>query len=369
MITQTKYYSESIGTLPKGCASCVRGCKAVIFITGICSRNCYFCPTSDEKTKTDVTFANERKIDNSDNQKIIKEIEEEIARQKALGAGLTGGDPLAKLDRTTTIIKKLKSIHGKRFHIHLYTILNLLDEETLTTLYNAGLDEIRFHPDLDNEKLWNRISLAKKFDWDIGVEIPVIPRKEKETKKLIKFIENKVHFLNLNELEVADNKANKLLDMGAETKNYLSYAVKGSEQMAKELLEFVDKEKINLRVHYCTAKLKDGIQLTKRILRTGKNVKKDYEKITDEGLIIRGIIELEKKESSEKDIQKLKLIMEEMEKKNMKEGYVDELRRRIVTSTSNAKKIRKIMKKEDIVCSITKEYPTFDSLCVEKEIL
>ncbi|MFW6231062.1 MAG: radical SAM protein, partial [Nanoarchaeota archaeon] len=175
MISRTSYNSLKKGELAKGCLSCVRGCKAVIFVTGVCSRNCYFCPTSDQKNKNDVTYANERPLANTDEKTMIKGIIEEAERQKARGAGLTGGDPLSRLERTVTIIKALKQEFGKAFHCHLYTILNLVDEKKLKMLYDAGLDEIRFHPDLDDQKLWERIGIAQKFDWDIGVEIPAIP--------------------------------------------------------------------------------------------------------------------------------------------------------------------------------------------------
>ena len=370
MIEETKYYSTKIGELANGCKSCVRGCKVVIYSTGICARNCYFCPTSDEKTKTDVTFANERKVNNTDNNIMIKEIIEEVERQNARGAGITGGDPLARLERTVFIIRKLKEKYGKTFHIHLYTIPNLVDESKLSQLYNAGLDEIRFHPDLDDDSLWNNISLAKKFSWDVGVEIPSIPGKEKETKKLVKFIENKVDFLNLNELEIADNEASKLNEMGMKTKDELSYAVKGSEELALEIINFIENEKLKLNAHYCTARLKDGIQLTNRILRTGKNVKKDFEKITEEGLIVRGLIEMNENLNESERKLKLKELAEKLKNQNIKNIVVDENKDRIITSVSSAKIISKKNKIfKNIKCAISTEYPTFDSLCVEKEYL
>ncbi len=364
MVEDTKYYSKKIGNLAKGCESCVRGCKIVIYATGVCARNCYFCPTSDEKTKNDVTFANERKLNNSDTKIMMTEIFEEIQRQNARGAGITGGDPLSRLDRTVHIITELKKKYGKTFHIHLYTIFNTINDDVLSKLHEAGLDEIRFHPDLDNDSNWDRLNLAKKkeFNWDVGVEIPVIPGKLEETKKLIKFIEGKVDFINLNELEIADNEASKLTEMGMKTKDNLSYAVKGSEDTSIEILKFIETERIKINAHYCTAKLKDGVQLTKRILRTGKNIKKDFEKITDEGLLVRGVIEL--KEPNE---EKLKEVLDDLEKLKLKNLFLDKRHNRLITSISNVKRISKL--KKDIFCSISTEYPTYDSLSVEKEFL
>ena len=49
-------------------------------------------------------------------------------------------------------------------------------------LHLAGLDEIRFHPDVDDDSLWERLKVAKEFDWDAGIEIPAIPGKTEEIK-------------------------------------------------------------------------------------------------------------------------------------------------------------------------------------------
>src|SRR3989338_8033366 len=226
---KTKYYSYKIGNLPKGCQLCVKGAKEVVFITGLCPRSCYFCPISDKKYQKDVIYADEWPTKN------IKDIIKEAKLIKAQGAGFTGGDPLCRLKRTIFFLRKLKNIFGKKFHIHLYTSLDLSNKDNLKKLYAAGLDEIRFHIGLDSSRLWDKIQLALHYNWDVGIEIPVIPRKEINIRKLVIFIDNinkksknKIQFLNLNELEIADNKASKLSKLGYRTKDALSYGVKGS---------------------------------------------------------------------------------------------------------------------------------------------
>ena len=101
---ENQYYSYNLGPLPKGCQMCVRGEKLVLFVTGICPRKCSFCPVSDEKYQHDVIFANERSVTATED--LLKEAE----AMKAKGAGITGGDPLAKLERTLEYIKLLKQI-------------------------------------------------------------------------------------------------------------------------------------------------------------------------------------------------------------------------------------------------------------------
>jgi len=279
---RTKYYSYNIGTLPRGCQLCVTGHKLVLFVTGLCDRGCFYCPISDKKKYKDVTYANEWPV------KSTKDIIKEAELTEAKGAGFTGGDPLVKLGRTISYIRLLKKRFGKKFHIHLYTSLELVNEPNLKKLCKAGLDEIRFHPNLYNKKIWPRILIARKFNWDVGVEIPSIPGSEKQTKMLIDFIKGKVDFLNINELEYSDTNGNNMARFGFVCKDKISYGIKGSDALAKKLLRYC-KGRIK-NVHYCTAKLKDKVQLSNRIKLRAKNVKRPYDIVTKEGMIYHGVV-------------------------------------------------------------------------------
>src|SRR5205807_270626 len=50
------------GGLPVGCRQCTDGAKMVLFVTGICSFHCFYCPVSDEKMYKDVVFADENRL-------------------------------------------------------------------------------------------------------------------------------------------------------------------------------------------------------------------------------------------------------------------------------------------------------------------
>jgi pyruvate formate-lyase activating enzyme-like uncharacterized protein len=252
-VIATPYKSFRKGPLPRGCRLCVQGKKLVLFVTGRCSRGCFYCPISEQKKGKDVVFANEWPT------RKIKEIIEEGRLCGAQGAGFTGGDPLVVMSRTIRYIRALKKEFGEGFHIHLYTPLSLATESKLKSLYNAGLDEIRFHPDLFSRKLWERIKLAGDFEWDVGIEIPVIPGQKKETKALITYSIPYISFINLNELEYSDTSAQDLGKRKLRTKDEMSYGIKGSEEMALSLLEWIERKKYPLKVHYCTAGLKDGV--------------------------------------------------------------------------------------------------------------
>ena len=395
---KTPYYSHKLGTLPKGCQLCVKGQKLVLFLTGLCPRSCYYCPISDKKYKKDVIYADEWPTTN------IHQIVKEAKLIDAKGAGITGGDPLCKLFRTLFSIRQLKKQFGKNFHIHLYTSLDLVTKSNLKKLYNAGLDEIRFHLDLNNHKSWNKIKLTLDYKWKVGVEIPVIPKKEANIKKILLFLDeinkeskNKI-FLNLNELEVADNRVNKLSQMGYKTKNELSYAIAGSEELAKKLLSFAERNNLKINIHYCTAKLKDKVQLANRIKRRAKNIKKPYDKLTSYGTLIRGAVyledlkpgfdyrkKLEKIKSKNNIIKKLTKIKTDLKKDfKIKNIDIDETKLRLLTSKEEVLKIRnlinknllrninkdkQLLKSKGIYLAIVEEYPTYDQLELNVEFL
>ena len=378
MITQTPYHSFTVGELPLGCQYCVKGEKLVLFVTGLCPRRCYFCPVSDAKFNHDVTFANEREVENED------DLLEEANAMDAFGSGITGGDPLLKIERTIHYIQKLKEKYGEKFHIHLYTSLNLVTREKLQKLSTAGLDEIRFHLDLDSTVFWKNVEIAKDFPWKVGVELPLLPSKKKELQEVIEFINGKVDFLVLNELEMADNSQSKLCQMGFQTKDTMSYAVKGSLEVGLELLEYIKKQQWKLPTHLCTAKLKDSVQLTNRIQREGKNTKRKFDVITKEGILIRGALYLPelapgfsyRRKIAEAPKEELLAQLQNINRKLKQELHftdediiVDQRKMRLLVSAKNSRKHGALFKKYNLLPAIVKEYPTADQLEIEVEFV
>src|SRR3989344_1526747 len=377
---KTPHFSWKLGRLPKGCQLCVQGKKLVLFITGLCPRKCFYCPISDKKSQKDVIYANEWPIKENELETIFKEAE----LCGAKGAGITGGDPLVKLERTVTLIKNFKQRFGQHFHIHLYTSLNLITEETLKQLYYSGLDEIRVHPDLDDRTLWSKISLLKKFSWDVGVEIPLIPTKEKETKEVIDFIQTKIDFINLNELEISDTNANHLVEKHFLPKNSISHGVGGSEELGLRMLDYVEKKYPSLKVHYCTTTLKDRVQLAERIKRRAKNIKEIFDVVTEEGMLKRGAVylpeinpqmtreTLKKIKQNERLVnqflERLNILKEELLKKfKITNTKIDVQKLRILLSQKDVKKYAKEIKKMNLIPALVEEYPTYDGLEIEIE--
>ena len=334
------------GELARGCIYCSHGSKMVLLVTGLCHAKCFYCPLSEKKKDKDVIYADEMLVKSDDD--IIMEAE----LIEAEGTGITGGDPLVVPDRTAYYIKLLKNYFGKEHHIHLYT--STLSMEKVRKVIEAGLDEIRFHPVW---QLWNRIEetklkeIVKSINIDVGLEIPVIPHLKEETRHLLETIDKYgFDFINLNELEFSYTNVDRLSKYGYVAKNDVSSAVKGSEEMAYEILQWG----IETPLHYCSASFKDAIQLKNRIARRARNVAKRYDFITEDGTLLKGIIMAGKEKIEE--IKKEFGIADDMI------GW-DEEKKRIETSPFILEEIADYLPYE---CYIIEEYPTADRLEVER---
>jgi len=272
-----------------GCRLCQQGAKMVLFVTGLCPKSCFYCPLSDERRGKDLVFANERPV------KSDEDLLKEAGLMDALGTGITGGEPLLKVERVLYYIRLLKTSFGKEHHIHLYTSL-APDRETLEKLAEAGLDEIRFHPP---QAVWGELMQspyaaalqnAKDLGMETGIEIPSLEGAE----KVAAFAEEMDIFLNLNELEFSDNNSEELLKNGFSLESDTSCAAAGSCAHAENAFRACK------RVHFCSSTYKDAVQLRKRFQRIAKNTAREFDEITEDGTLIYGVINGGDQELAEK---------------------------------------------------------------------
>jgi pyruvate formate-lyase activating enzyme-like uncharacterized protein len=335
----------------QGCKYCVYGKKLVLFVSGKCSRNCKYCSLSNKRKNIDKVWANERECSD------INEILEEAVESKACGAGITGGDPLLCLNKTIIFIRALKKKFGKSFHVHIYLPTQLVTEEKLKKLKDAGIDEIRFHPkfieeDKRIEHELEKISLASKF-WnikDIGIEIPMFPDKLNETFYFLKSVSELIGFVNLNELEISDTNFDFI--KRKYKLNEDTYTIKGSREAGIEILKKCEKEKLGLKVHLCTARTKNLFQYKNRvklrdILPFGFKTK--------EGSVRYFAIYLKKDE----ELYRFRKNISGME------FFFDKKKNRIILSEKSAKKAFWLGYNVERV----EELPTFDGTELERERL
>lgn len=316
----------------------------MLFVTGLCKRGCYYCPLSEKRGGKDVVYANERPV------KSERHIIEEAKLIDALGTGMTGGDPSLRLRRVLRYLRLLKRRFGGRHHIHMYCG-GELSLEQLRKLKRAGLDELRFH-------IWSAkpVELALSAGIRAGIEIPAIPGTFKRTTKLLRELDRiRCPIVNLNELEFSDTNLAELKARGFEIKSDESMAVKGSEEFARRVLEWAAKNTC-LNIHYCPSALKDNVQLRNRLKRRAKNVTRPHEIITEDSLLVKGIIRgLPRNKLT---TVRRRLIRSYQIPKEL--IVIDREKQRLEMAWYVAEKLAKL--ERGLKFALVEEYPTFDRL-------
>ena len=250
----------------------------VLFVTGLCNKRCFYCPLSEKRRRKDVVYANERLVEKDE------DILEEAYRMNARGTGITGGEPLLFLDRTLHYMDLLKREFGEKHHIHLYTA-EKVNEETAQKLFSHGLDEIRFHIIGKPVNYRKSMENTKNAGISTGIELPVIPGRAQKIEEVIERLDP--DFLNLNEFEFSETNRESLVKRGFDTDSGIW--ANGSREVARKIVKKYGKK---VPINFCSSIFKDGVQLRNRLIRTAKNVAKSYEYITDDGTIVRGVIEM-----------------------------------------------------------------------------
>ncbi len=275
-----------------GCIQCREGAKLVLFVSGLCDKECFYCPVSRDKMYRDVVFANERPVHIGDWDAIIDEAELIGAK----GAGITGGDPMVVPDRVIDLCKRLKGAFGPSFHLHLYTSC-AFDTKWIAKMKEAGLDEIRFHPELreykDMDNSWHHeaIQEAIRVGLTTGCEIPAVPGKEDDILALASYLERVgAQTLNMNELEFSDPNIANLKRFGYRPMDDESQCVEGSRETALAVLDAWRQRANSFTVHFCSSPYKDAIQLMQRLRRRAERTARPFEHQTEEGTLIFGAL-------------------------------------------------------------------------------
>jgi uncharacterized protein len=277
------------GELSPACTQCQEGRKMVLFVTGLCRFRCFYCPVSPVRNQKDVVYANERRVLED------RDVLEEARAIGAAGTGITGGDPLGVVDRVEHYVRLLKSEFGPSHNIHLYT--HEPNPEKLARLAAAGLDEFRLHIP---HYLWGplvadggayRSVLEAAPEWGIrrGVEIPVLPEKEAELRRLLRALDRiGIDFVNLNELEFSETNEEKMRERGYRVDPRNGWGVRGSRAVAERIVRDLH---LSVPVHYCSSRFKDGVQLRQRLLRRAERTAPGFAEHTGDGTVVLGIVE------------------------------------------------------------------------------
>jgi pyruvate formate-lyase activating enzyme-like uncharacterized protein len=350
-----------VGDLPLGCKLCSKGSKMVLFVTGLCDSSCYYCPISQDKAGQNVVFADEMPV--TDEADILFEAKAIMGE----GAGISGGDPLCDLQRTLEYIHLLKKEFGPSFHLHLYTSKNDMSKEDLLRLQDAGLDEIRFHPQTND---WSGIQRALETDLVVGIEVPAIPGKEEDLKKIALRAEKiGVAFLNINELEASETNFERLVSMGMRLSSMDSASIEGSATTAKKVLEWSEDALQNLSLHFCSARFKDSVQMRRRLERRLEQTIREFEERDEqEPLVIVGVIRAVHGEQLEHDqLVMIHTVLQNQFDVPLDLMNIDEIRKRVELAPWVIEEISDYLKEKlvdikNIEIGISFEYPSWDRL-------
>jgi len=329
----------------------------VLFVTGLCRFRCFYCPVSARRNQKDVVYANERLVLSDD------DVLEEARSIGAAGTGITGGDPLGVIDRTEHYVRLLKGEFGPGHNIHLYT--HEPNAEKLQRLARAGLDEFRLHIP---HYLWGplvadggayREVLEAAPAWGIrrGVEIPVLPEKEAELKRLLLALDGiGVDFVNLNELEFSETNEDKLHERRYELDPRNGWGVRGSRAVAERV---VRESRLRVPVHYCSSRFKDGVQLKQRLLRRAARTAPSFAHVTEEGTVILGIVEV----PSARHLPTYASRLSGLARLTPSDYRIDFGRRRVELSAERLRRVARRLREPAFEVEV---YPTADALEVER---
>lgn len=346
-----------VGTLALGCRLCEEGAKLVLFLSGDCHYTCWYCPVGRGRRNKDVVWANERRVDPGAPD-ALAQIFEEARLIDAKGTGITGGDPMYHPERLVGYVEALRGEFGPKHHIHLYTQIDF-DPAWLPRLEAAGLDEIRFHPHPDHwahmGTSWHArlIHEALNTSMRVGIEIPAIPGQEEPTAALLDWADLQgVHFANLNELEWSETNSYNIRVRGFQPGSDEDATIAGSREMARSVvLRFARRR---LAVHFCTSPFKDRVQLGQRLLRRARNVARPWELITDDGTLLRGVVECPQPHEALKNL---------MARFDIPRKYIAVRNHRVEVAPWI---LERIAKELPFPCYFSEAYPTENALEVER---
>lgn len=324
----------------------MKGVKLVYFVTGLCSRSCFYCPLSKDRKGKDVIYADEVPVNNMD------DVVCEAKTIEARGVGVTGGDPLLKIYRVIETLKALKKALSKDLHVHLYTTTQpYVNEVSLGKLLDVGVDELRIHPNLEIDDELTPLKRAVDMGFKVGVEVPAIPGYESRILNVINRAKRSgASFVVINELEMTESNAISLQVRGFRLKADSVSAVEGSWEVAMALLKRV--EELSLDGHFCPAYIKDSAQFKNRLRRKARNIALPHETITKDPLLVKGVIEPPEGVSFEESLAIIRSIAPSLY------IYINHQRRRLECNHKELKKLAKQLKGMGFKLNVVSELPT-----------
>lgn len=241
--------------LPPGCRGCLTGKGTNAFVTGLCTRDCFFC--FNQKPRTDQLVVHGIPIAEPEEAPYI------VRRYGLRSVGVSGGEPTLRPERLLRLVRALKSLPFA-VRVDLYTNGDALSDSLLAELKAAGLDALRVNVVARNFDL-GPVARALRVFSETAVEIPVDAEQMAELKEMVLELDALgVPFLNIHELFVCRENAARVTARGHasaadEAPGLLWEPVAGGDAAALELLLFGLREAKTLSVYYCSTRTQEDI--------------------------------------------------------------------------------------------------------------
>ncbi|TPW21027.1 MAG: hypothetical protein FD126_1101, partial [Elusimicrobia bacterium] len=241
--------------LPPGCRGCLAGKGTNAFVTGLCTRDCFFC--FNQKPRTDELVVHGIPLAEPEEAPYV------VRRYGLTSVGVSGGEPTLRPERLLRLVRALKTLPFA-VRADLYTNGDCLDDALLGRLKEAGLDALRFNVVARAFDL-APVARALKVFPETAVEIPVDPEQAAELRDMtLRLDAMGVPFLNIHELFVCRENAARVsarghASGGGEAPGLLWEPVAGGDAAALEILLFGLLRAKRLSVYYCSTRTQEDI--------------------------------------------------------------------------------------------------------------
>lgn len=242
--------------LPPGCKPCLKGQGTNLYVTGLCTRDCFFC--FNQKPRRDETVVHGIPVGRPEEAGAI------VERFGLRSVGLSGGEPLLFPERVLAILRTLKALKDPPL-VDLYTNGDRADEGVLRRLEAAGLDGIRFDAAARGYDL-APVALARSYFRDVAVEVPVVPEDMPRLRSMVRELDALgIPFLNIHELFLCAENRDRVLaggerpKEGARSAHLLWRPTARSLECCLELLLLAARECRTLSVYLCSCGTQEAI--------------------------------------------------------------------------------------------------------------
>lgn len=267
------------GELSPGCSICGEGKWSCMFINGLCTADCFYCPQDRRMSKERSPSADGFTFSTPGGYADF------LKKFGFKGAGFSGGEPFLVFEKLLTFIEEIRRSLGPEFYLWVYTNGDLVNEDKLTKLKRAGLNEIRFDISARNYDL-RPVALAVKMIEAVSVEIPSIPEDCEVIKRCLPEMRAiGVKYLNIHQLFSSEYNYKEFMARGYTFLHRASSPILESEMSALELVKYAIDNQIDLPINYCSSLYKNRLQRSGRRKRFASVLKDSFEDVTDNGYI------------------------------------------------------------------------------------